>query len=154
MKLYLARHGETVPESLNPDRPLSESGIKDLQRFAGRLATQTIYPSIRIKQIIHSGKTRAQQTAEIFAKALSPGCPVHVQNGLMPNDPVMQMVDMIDTWEVETLLVGHLPYLGTLLMTLVGPSFSGESLFYPGEWVCLTREAGDILWEVSWRDKP
>src|SRR5688500_9788627 len=63
MRLYLVQHGEAVPEQVDPQRPLSEAGRRDVQAMARLLAGAGIRPT----RIVHSGKRRAQETAELLA---------------------------------------------------------------------------------------
>ena len=69
MRLYLVQHGEAVPEDADPSRPLSETGNRDVARVAAFLATA----DIRVSRVLHSGKLRAGQTAELCAAKLAPG---------------------------------------------------------------------------------
>ena len=64
--LYLVRHGEATSEEQNPARPLTEPGAKEVEQIAAWF-TSTKLP---VDEIRHSGKLRAQQTAEIFAQYL------------------------------------------------------------------------------------
>jgi phosphohistidine phosphatase SixA len=68
MRLYLVQHGDAVPERLDPERPLSASGRREVQAVA-RLLADT---GVRAAHVVHSGKLRAQQTAELLAV-----CPRH-----------------------------------------------------------------------------
>ena len=69
MKLYLVRHAEPKPEQEDPLRPLSEKGWEDI-RCVGAFVAERL--DIRVKIIIHSGKLRAQQTAEVLREHLNP----------------------------------------------------------------------------------
>ncbi len=68
MKLYLVQHGEAVPESQDPSRPLTDKGRREAERVAQHIAKLGIH----MDKILHSGKLRAAQTAEIFAQHLKP----------------------------------------------------------------------------------
>ena len=61
--LYLVQHGEAVPDDVDPARPLSQAGKKDVERLAEFLARR----KLAVSRILHSGKLRAQQTAELIA---------------------------------------------------------------------------------------
>src|SRR5918996_6119021 len=84
MRLYLVQHGDAVPEQLDPERPLSAAGRRDVESVARLLARN----GIRAERLAHSGKLRAQQTAELLAAALVPGMVLEAMAGLNPNDPV------------------------------------------------------------------
>eukprot|EP00913_Durusdinium_trenchii_P001421 g1315.t2 len=67
--LLLLRHGTPVPEEENPERPLSEQGRREAEDVAKKV---TSYMSSTEGPIFlgHSGKLRAQETAESVASAL------------------------------------------------------------------------------------
>jgi phosphohistidine phosphatase len=68
MALYLVQHGKSLPKDQDPDQGLSEEGIAETRRMANLAKDHGVV----VSQIRHSVKTRARQTAEIFAKALNP----------------------------------------------------------------------------------
>jgi len=80
MKLYLVRHGEAYPETVDPSRPLTDKGKSETQKIANCLK-QT---QINIDLIVHSGKKRAEQTAEILKNALNPKCEILAKITLLP----------------------------------------------------------------------
>ena len=113
--LYLVRHGEATSNEQNPERPLTESGAKQVEQIAAWL-TSTKLP---VDEIRHSGKLRAQQTAEIFAQHLGlPELPTETP-GLNPNDDVQPVVDSLNRETESLMLVGHLPFMGRLVGCLV-----------------------------------
>lgn len=68
MALFLVQHGKSLPKDKDPEKGLSEEGIEEVKRIA-EVAKEYKVSVLCIKQ---SGKKRARQTAEIFAKALNP----------------------------------------------------------------------------------
>ena len=62
MKLYLVQHGEACAEDVDPERPLTAQGRADVERLAAFLQQA----GIQVGRVIHSGKLRAEQTAEPF----------------------------------------------------------------------------------------
>ncbi|MEA3276673.1 MAG: histidine phosphatase family protein, partial [Pseudomonadota bacterium] len=68
MRIYLTQHGLAVPKDVDPDRPLNERGREDMRRLADFLDKAGVH----VEQVLHSGKTRAEQTAAILAEALLP----------------------------------------------------------------------------------
>src|SRR5918995_3898150 len=110
MRLYLVQHGDVVPEQLDPERPLSAAGRREVEAVARLLAGT----GTRAVRVAHSGKLRAQQTAELLATALAPGTVPQVMGGLSPNDPVDPTVRTIADWTSDMMLVGHLPSMGKL----------------------------------------
>ncbi len=114
--LYLVRHGEATSKEQNPARPLTESGAKEVERIAAWF-TSTKLP---VDEIQHSGKLRAQQTAEIFAQHLGLPGRVTESPGLSPNDDVQPVADSLSRETKSLMLVGHLPFMGRLVGYLVG----------------------------------
>ena len=57
MRLYLVQHGDAVPERLDPERPLSVAGRREVEAV-GRLLAGA---GARVAHVVHSGKLRAQQ---------------------------------------------------------------------------------------------
>ena len=103
-RIYLAQHGLAVDKSIDPERPLSEQGVTQTQAIAEQLH----HAGISIARIFHSGKLRAQQTAEIFASILAVD-DVDVANGFSPNDDVKLSKTHLKTH--DALYNGHLPHL-------------------------------------------
>ena len=81
MYLLLAQHGEAEPEEINPERPLSDNGVVSVRGVATFIAENT---DTKVKTIYHSGKKRAIQTAELFAKILKPSKGVVLGKELNP----------------------------------------------------------------------
>jgi phosphohistidine phosphatase len=150
MRLYLVQHGDAVPEQLDPERPLSAAGRQDVEAVARLLARN----GIRAERLAHSGKLRAQQTAELLATALAPGRVPEIMAGLNPNDSVEPMARGIADWTSDVMLVGHLPFMGKLAARLVaGDERKPVAAFVPGAVVCLEQaEASD--WVIAWMLRP
>ncbi len=147
VRLYLVRHGEAVPEAVDPERPLSEAGEREVRRVAEFLGQA----GVRAARVLHSGKARARQTAEIVAAALAPGQAVEAESGLGPNDPTGPVVREIDDWRQDTLIVGHLPFLGKLVDRLIASREDlGIVVFEPGSVACLERSDGGAGWALAW----
>ncbi len=133
MRLYLVQHGEAVAKDIDPDRPLSDHGKGDIARLAAWLAER----GVRVSRVVHSGKTRARQTAEILATAVAPERSAQVMAGLAPKDPVEPVLAEIDDWQDDTVLVGHQPFMGRLVSALLQFGDRGVVAFRPGTLVCL-----------------
>ncbi len=152
MLLYIARHGLATPKDEHPDCPLSEVGRRDICRMASFLARTR--PAI--KRIIHSGKTRAAQTALIYAETLGPGKIVEeAAECLGPNDPTEPLVDAINGWKEDTMLVSHLPLVSNLLAHLVVGYKNHDFLnFQTGSVVSIKKLNGSENWTVVWAISP
>ena len=150
MRLYLVQHGDAVPEQLDPERPLSATGRREVEAVARLLANKRM----RSARVAHSGKLRAQQTAELLAAALAPGIALEVMRGLHPNDPVEPVARRIADWTSDVMLVGHLPFMVKLVARLVaGHECKPVAAFVPGTVVCLEQgETGH--WAITWMVRP
>lgn len=143
MRLYLVQHGQARPAAEHPDRPLTDQGRREVETVAALLARG----QPRLSRIVHSGKTRARQTAELLADQLTPGQPVETATGLDPNAPVEPWVATANGWTEDRLLVGHQPFLGKLVSRLVLGDERVLVDYQPGTVVCLERAgAGD--WRI------
>jgi len=137
MDLYLMQHGEAVPESQDPERPLSARGREEVERVARYAAGL----GLGIVLIQHSGKLRARQTAELVAAALQPAPRIEAMAGLAPNDDPAAVAGLLEAGEGPRLLVGHLPHLSRLLSLLVlGDPARSILAFRMGGLVALKRD--------------
>jgi phosphohistidine phosphatase len=150
MKLYLVQHGEAVPKEVNPERPLNERGRADVARIASFLGTA----GIRVATVLHSGKRRAEQTAELLAAAVGAGARLGKVSGIDPLDPTEEFARMVNDRTEDMMVVGHLPFMAKLVSRLiVGDEAASTVAFQPGAIVCLERtEEGD--WSVAWMLRP
>jgi len=149
MEIYLIQHGEAVPEAENPERPLSKKGNEEAERVAEALGKV----GIRAKFVMHSGKLRAKQTAEIFAK--------HFQGemrgmlGLSPNDNPKIAKEFILSAKEPIALVGHMPHLSRLASLLITQNPEPETVrFHMGGAVCLEKDEKDGKWRLNWALTP
>jgi phosphohistidine phosphatase len=148
MRLYLVQHGETVAEEVDPARPLSPSGQADVARIAAFLAAG----AVRVGRIEHSGKRRAEQTAQILGAAL--GSAAEARAGLNPMDPTDGVAHEAAAGDEDVMLVGHLPFMAKLASRLVaGREDAGMVAFQPGTIVCLER-ADEPRWTIAWMLRP
>jgi phosphohistidine phosphatase len=149
MKLYLVQHGDAVTKDIDPERPLSERGIQDVGAIAGHL--KATVPGVA--QIIHSGKLRAQQTAEILAKTAFPQAVIAVSDSINPLDLPTVIAEEIDQWQEDTMIVGHLPFLAKLVTLLVADHEEPVVVAYsPGTVVCLDNKEKE--WRIEWMLSP
>ena len=150
MRLYLTQHGLAVPKDVDADRPLSKQGREDVRHLAQLLKTS----GIRVGQVLHSGKTRAEQTAAILAEVLLPQGQPQRHAGLNPKDPTDRVFQELKTWTVDTLIVSHLPYVGRLASLLLTSDPDQPLLtFQPGSMACLERDTED-QWSMAWMVRP
>jgi len=150
VKLYLVQHGEALPKTEDTERPLSEAGQRDVQAMAAFLEAA----GIRVERVWHSGKRRAEQTADILARSVLPkGKAVAIQ-GINANDAVGEFSADADVWEEDTVVVGHLPFMSRLVSLLThGDPEHAVVAYSPGSVVCLERLASHH-WAMLWMQRP
>jgi broad specificity phosphatase PhoE len=88
MALLLVQHGKSLSKEVDPEQGLSEEGRAE----TGKMASSARKHGVWIARIEQSGKTRAAQTAEIFASALQPADGVRKVDGLSPLDNKVDVV--------------------------------------------------------------
>jgi phosphohistidine phosphatase len=147
MKLYLVQHGEAVPGSEDPERPLTDQGRDDVARVAA-FARRA---GVRVHQIRHSGKRRAEETAAILAQHLEPADGIVALPGLAPRDDVRRAAELLSRETRPLMFVGHRPFMDRLAGLLVaGDSERTAVQFQKGGVVCLERDPKSWLWAVLW----
>ena len=114
MALYLVQHGKNLSKDQDPDKGLSDEG-KETTR---RMATVANGYQVSVAQILHSGKKRSRETAEIIAEVLRPEQGMSATDGLNPMDDVPAFKNHLDLAR-NVMLVGHLPFLERLIGLLV-----------------------------------
>ena len=150
MRLYLVQHGEAVDKTVDPERPLSEQGREDVMAMAGRLSDA----GVRVERVWHSGKLRAAETAGLLAKAMFKSGGAEAISGISPNDDVVAFAQDADVWDQDTLVVGHLPFMGRLVAHLVmGNADAPLVAFRPGTVACLERDSHGG-WLLLWMLRP
>jgi phosphohistidine phosphatase len=145
MRLYLVQHGEAEAKEVDPERPLSPQGEADVGRLAEFLRGREA--PVRV---LHSGKTRARQTAEILAAAL--GGEVAATGGIAPNDPVEVWAADLDGLAGDTMVVGHLPFMARAVSWLLTGRDDPLVAYQPGSVVCLERS--EQVWTLAWMLRP
>ncbi|NIM52322.1 MAG: phosphohistidine phosphatase SixA [Gemmatimonadales bacterium] len=146
MELYLVQHGKATSKEEDPARPLTAEGRDEVTRVARAAGAQ----EVTVGSIHHSGKLRAQQTAEILAGELHPDQAPDQLDGLAPNDEPTTAADVIPTLKAPAMLVGHLPHLSRLCSLLVHGDPTREIVaFRMGAIVCLSLDT-EGRWRVRW----
>ena len=149
MEIYLVQHGESKAETEDPERPLTERGKAEV----GSIARYAAALRIQVDSIIHSGRLRAKQTAELFAQYLSPPQGIREEKGLGPLDNPQQAKRLVEQEERPLMIVGHLPHLSRLASLLILGDPEKEVIeFKMGGVVCLGRS--DDSWAVEWALTP
>jgi len=144
------RHGEALSPQVDPERGLTENGKKKIELVASHLKKE----DVDFKQIIHSKKKRARETAEIMARIISPEIKPDSHPHITPNDDPEFILTELNSWDEDTLIASHLPFVPNLITLLTGQDAYLSNISYEtGTVVCL--EKRDIeTWAVKWATSP
>jgi phosphohistidine phosphatase len=143
MRLYIVQHGDSVPKDIDRDRPLSDRGRTDIKRLTAWLSSH----NVQIAEILHSGKTRAKETAEILRPLLKSPSQIHESDGLAPNDSPEAFLYQLRDLKKDMLVAGHMPFVArTVSQALTGAPDRQLVEFVPGSVAGVVRSDG-----ASWR---
>ena len=150
MKLYLVQHAKAASKEVDPDRSLTEEGLRDIQKLA-----EFVKPlNLQVDSLWHSGKKRTEQTAEVLAEAIQANKNMTARNGLAPNDDVTALADELAAATEDIAIVGHLPFLAKLASLLLTGSESANTVAFKNAGiVCLTR-SDENQWQIDWMVTP
>jgi len=150
MSIYLVQHGLCLSKEIDPEKGLSEKGMAEVNRIADVAQGY----GVQVARIVHSGKKRALETAEIFAARLQPAEGVTTISGLMPMDDVTVLAAKIDSTS-NAMYVGHLPFMERLAaFLLTGEHAKPVFKFQNGGIVCLYEDADLGSWVIRWALMP
>ena len=150
MRLYLVQHAKAESKDVDPERPLTEEGRRDIQKVA-----EFIKPLVlSVDYLWHSGKTRAAQTAEILSEVIETRKQMAAREGLSPNYDVKAIRDEIASAQQDIMIVGHLPFVDKLAsLLLAGYESVNVVAFKQGGIVCLNY-SDENKWQINWMITP
>lgn len=149
MDLYIVRHGEALSGANDAARLLSDRGRAEVERVAAAVSRR----GTRVRQIRHSGRERARETAEIIGSVLEPPAGVVTTPGIHPDDPVEPVARWLFAERESLMLVGHLPFVARLVRLLTAGNSDRQPVSFPTATVaCLRGE--DDRWELVWTEHP
>ncbi len=149
MALFLVQHGISLAKDEDPKKGLSQKGKENSNTIAGVAKSY----NIPVDEICHSGKTRAEQTAEIFNDFLVPERGMSVIQGIKPMDDVRQFANTLDV-SLNQMVVGHLPFMERLTSFLTcGSDDIRVYKFQNAGIVCLDKDEGGD-WYIKWSLSP
>ncbi len=150
MLLYLVQHAEARSEAEDAARDLTEKGRMDIESVAHHLKRL----NLQVRQIFHSGKTRAQTTAQVLARHLQPPAGISKAQGLAPLDDPEIWADRIAKLDEDTLLVGHLPHLANLAALLITGNNENSIINFQMGGAVRLRRMKSGHWAVDWMIVP
>jgi phosphohistidine phosphatase len=138
MDLYILRHGIAVERGTpgftkDADRPLTPEGKQKLRKITRALRVQ----ELSFDLVLSSPYVRARETAERVAAVLGRPKQVRLTDSLIPDGSFRELVAELKALRPapkRPLLVGHEPYLSSLIALLVTGSPSS----------CITLKKGGI----------
>lgn len=148
MNLYILQHGEAVPKEIDPERPLSEHGNRDIRILARHMQNM----GVQLGNVFHSGKLRAEQSARLIAETLSPEIQPVQTEGLNPNDDPAVIIGDIEQMNENILIATHMPFVSRLCSTLLTGTTDAEFASIPGTLFCL--EKADNKWRLAYMLTP
>ncbi|MCP3924009.1 MAG: phosphohistidine phosphatase SixA [Desulfobacterales bacterium] len=144
MNIYIVQHGLSEKDG-SGKKVLTIEGIEKVELIAGVAAGY----GVKIDKIIHSGKIRAKQTAELISKKFN-NVNIVEENDLNPNDDVELFKSKI---EANLMIVGHLPYLNRLVSYLVTGNIDKKIFdLQNGGILCLNKDEDG--WVIKWGFMP
>jgi phosphohistidine phosphatase len=147
MNLYLVQHAEAMQEDEDPARPLTSHGMECIRKVA-HYASRHL--NIDIERIVHSGKKRAIQTAEVLSEELKPAKGMEQGQEMNPLSGPWGWVEQLSQTEENLMLVGHLPHLKRLASLLLCQDESKQFLeFQQGGIISFSRNESGI-WVLRW----
>jgi len=150
MAVYLMRHGSCLSTGIDPRRPLSDEGIREVEAVARTVSMFDIAPS----GIRHSGKLRARQTAEIMASCFGVDISIGEMDGLLPEDDAVVFAESLRGDE-NTLFVGHLPFMERVVSYAITRDPAMPVVrFQTASCVCLENDVQNSRWVVRWAVMP
>jgi phosphohistidine phosphatase len=144
--IVLVHHGHALGRDVDPTQPLSAPGRAASARLAAAVAARGVRPDI----VLHSGKFRARQTAELFWLACNPHAVFSVARGLQPTDSPAVVRSRLESDDRSILLVGHMPHLARLRSVLCGEPPNGVTLGFPPHGCVVLRQEGG-RWRELWQ---
>jgi phosphohistidine phosphatase len=148
MAVYLVQHGKSLPKEKDPAKGLSDTGRQETMK----IADVALMYQVPVSNIVHSGKTRAEQTARIFRDIVKVDAPLEKMDGIGPIDDVTDVGGRIDPAS-NMMIVGHLPYMERLVSFLTAGNPDLHVIrFQNSGIVCLDRDENG--WFIKWTLNP
>jgi phosphohistidine phosphatase len=119
MQLYLMQHGQAVPETENPEQPLSREGVAQIQASAAAMKRLDLAYDL----IVCSPKKRSRQSAALVAEGVNyPYSDIVETDAVKPAAPADDTVSFLrqNPTCTSVLIAGHLPSLARIASLLLG----------------------------------
>jgi phosphohistidine phosphatase len=151
VNLYLVQHGEAKTKAEDSDRALTDAGKELSEKTACFAAEQA---RVSVDAVLHSGKTRAQETSEIMAAYLCPAKGVSEEKNLSPNDDPHEWAARLEERLEDIMLVGHLPHLSRLASILLTGNDGKDVIDFQNSGIVSLKRGESGLWRLNWMVVP
>lgn len=149
MYLYLIQHALSKSKEEDPERSITDAGREKTEKIAEYF--RTLNPEIHV--IWQSGKKRAKETAEIFARTLGIDNRILEHSNLSPNDPIEPVTAALVKMHKDVIIVGHLPFLPRLLSHLTTGNDRCQIVNFKNSGIICVERNGDN-WGINWIISP
>ena len=149
MQLFLVQHAKSLSKEQDPRRPISPEGRAETEHMAEQLRAA----GVRVEKILHSGKLRARESAEIFAEALRPPQGTAETSGMKPNDDTAEFAAHLPA-SAALMLVGHLPFMEKLCALLLGCAADAVPVKFQNAGVVCLQSFPAGTWTLRWMIVP
>ena len=144
MYLLLMQHAKSKPVEEDPERGISEEGREETEKVSASLASL----KFSVDEIWHSTKKRSRETAEIVTSLNNLKNSISEKDFLSPMDEVRPAVKILNTFNNNLMIVGHLPFLSKLASSLITGSEEYEPVkFINSAILIFIRE--DKKWKIE-----
>jgi phosphohistidine phosphatase len=150
MKLYLVQHAKAVSKDIDPGRPLTGEGRRDIQKVAAFIEAL----NLEVDLLWQSGKTRAVQTAEVLAGVVKIKTKMTARGDLAPNDDVTAIKDELISSGHDVMIVGHLPFLSKLTSLLLTGNASAGTVAFQNSGIVALERSTDNQCQINWMVTP
>lgn len=150
MKIYLMRHGEALSPQKDPERGLTDKGKFNVELVAKHLQNQ----GVTFSHLLHSKKKRARETAEIMGSILAPGITLSVHDKVTPNDDPTLIFSEINSWDKDTLIASHLPFIPNLMTLLTEKDAYMTAITFETATVICLEKVNSYKWAIKWHTAP
>lgn len=148
MTFYLVQHGQCFEKEIDSNRSLSPEGRKTIAQVA-QIASNA---GITVSTIYHSGKLRAQQTAELFSEHLQIDKIVQA-SGLSPLGNVEDFIQDFQFSE-KAMIIGHLPFMERLASYLLTGDLELTVIKFQNAGIICLDKIENNNWFIKWTIMP
>lgn len=149
MKLFLIRHGKYLDSNFDPKKSLSPEGKSEIKELCELLKIENFSP----KEIWHSEKTRALETAAILRESIKDTDSKLIEKkDLSPNDSIMPIYREINEQAPhyeQLAIVGHMPFLGSLASFLLTTETTGMTVNFNQGTTVILESLVDNKWKID-----